>query len=95
MTPPLLKVDNLAVEFGPANNPIRAVDGVSFEIEAGGTVGVVGESGSGKSMTSLAILRLIPDPPGRIVQGRIELNGVNLLELPLRKCRISGAAKSQ
>jgi peptide/nickel transport system ATP-binding protein len=82
MMPPLLKVENLAVEFGPKTNPIRAVDGVSFEIEAGGAVGIVGESGSGKSMTSLSILRLIPEPPGRIVQGRVEFNGVNLLELP-------------
>ncbi|MGO4740488.1 ABC transporter ATP-binding protein [Bosea sp. 2KB_26] len=82
MTPPLLKVENLAVEFGPKTNPIRAVNGVSFEIEAGGAVGIVGESGSGKSITSLSILRLVPEPPGRIVQGRVELNGVNLLDLP-------------
>ncbi|MGO4677374.1 ABC transporter ATP-binding protein [Bosea sp. 2YAB26] len=85
MTPPLLKVENLAVEFGPKTNPIRAVNGVSFEIEAGGAVGIVGESGSGKSITSLSILRLIPEPPGRIVQGRVELNGVNLLDLPRAK----------
>ncbi|MGF9762322.1 ABC transporter ATP-binding protein [Microvirga sp. 0TCS3.31] len=85
MTAPLLKVDNLAVEFGPKNNPVRAVNGVSFEIEAGGAVGIVGESGSGKSITSLSILRLIPEPPGRIVQGRVELNGVNLLDLPSTK----------
>ena len=51
MSAPLLKVDNLAVEFGTEANPIRAVDGVSFEIEAGGAVGIVGESGSGKSIT--------------------------------------------
>jgi peptide/nickel transport system ATP-binding protein len=85
MTAPLLKVDNLAVEFGPKSNPIRAVNGVSFEVEAGGAVGIVGESGSGKSITSLSILRLVPEPPGRIVQGRIEFNGVNLLDLPLSK----------
>jgi len=82
MMPPLLKVDNLAVEFGPKGNPIRAVNGVSFEIAPGGAVGIVGESGSGKSVTALSILRLVPEPPGRIVQGRIELNGVNLLDLP-------------
>lgn len=82
MKVPLLKVDNLAVEFGPRGNPVRVVNGVSFEVEVGGAVGIVGESGSGKSITSLAILRLVPDPPGRIVQGRIELNGVNLLDLP-------------
>lgn len=85
MMAPLLKVDNLAVEFGPRSSPVRAVNGVSFEIEAGGAVGIVGESGSGKSITSLSILRLIPEPPGRIVQGRVELNGVNLLDLPSTK----------
>src|SRR5215212_6897805 len=85
MTTPLLKVDDLTVEFGPKGNGVRAVNGVSFEIDAGGAVGIVGESGSGKSVTSLAILRLVPDPPGRIVQGRVELNGVNLLDLPLAK----------
>ncbi|MDE1996376.1 MAG: ABC transporter ATP-binding protein [Rhizobiaceae bacterium] len=82
---PLLKVENLAVEFGPKDSPIRVVNGVSFEIEAGGSLGIVGESGSGKSMTSLAIMGLIPNPPGRIAQGRIELEGVNLLELPKSK----------
>src|SRR3712207_5399676 len=79
---PLLKVSNLAVEFGPRAKPIRVVDGVSFEVEAGGAVGIVGESGSGKSITSLSILRLVPEPPGRIAQGRIEFEGVNLLDLP-------------
>ena len=81
----LLKVENLAVEFGPKDSPIRVVNGVSFEIEAGGSVGIVGESGSGKSITSLAIMGLIPNPPGRIAQGRIELEGVNLLDLPKTK----------
>ncbi|WP_416066907.1 ABC transporter ATP-binding protein [Rhizobium sp. ZK1] len=82
---PLLKVENLAVEFGHKDAPIRVVNGVSFEIEAGGSVGIVGESGSGKSITSLAIMGLIPNPPGRIAQGRIELEGVNLLDLPKTK----------
>lgn len=85
MTNPLLKVDNLAVEFGPRTKPIRVVDGVSFEIDSGGAVGIVGESGSGKSITSLSILRLIPEPPGRITQGRIEFEGRNLLDLPWSK----------
>ena len=85
MTTPLLKVQDLAVEFGTGNKAVRAVDGVSFDIEAGGAVGIVGESGSGKSVTALSILRLIPDPPGRIVRGRVELNGVNLLDLPMAK----------
>ncbi len=85
MTIPLLKVHDLAVEFGPVNKAVRAIDGVSFEVEAGGAVGIVGESGSGKSVTSLSILRLIPDPPGRVVRGRVEFNGVNLFELPMSK----------
>ncbi|HEV7718679.1 MAG TPA: ABC transporter ATP-binding protein [Arsenicitalea sp.] len=85
MSTPLLKVSDLAVEFGPKAKPIRVVDGVNFEIAAGGTVGIVGESGSGKSITSLSILRLIPEPPGRIASGRIEFNGVNLLDLPRSK----------
>jgi len=82
MSPPLLKVSHLAVEFGPAAHPIRVVDDVSFEVESGGAVGLVGESGSGKSVTSLAIMRLIPTPPGRIAEGTIELNGTDVLKLP-------------
>jgi oligopeptide/dipeptide ABC transporter ATP-binding protein len=82
MSPPLLRVSHLSVEFGPAAHPIRVVDDVSFEVESGGAVGLVGESGSGKSVTSLAIMRLIPTPPGRIAQGTIELNGTDVLKLP-------------
>jgi peptide/nickel transport system ATP-binding protein len=85
MTAPLLKVEDLAVEFGTGSRAVRAVDGVSFEIASGGAVGIVGESGSGKSVTALAILRLIPDPPGRVVRGRVEFKGVNLLDLPMAK----------
>ena len=83
--PPLLKVENLAVEIGNKAGGVRIIDGVSFEIEAGGAVGIVGESGSGKSITSLAIMRLIPEPPLRIAEGRVEFDGVNLPELPLSK----------
>ena len=79
---PLLRVDDLTVAFGPRRSAVRVVEGVSFSIDAGEAVGIVGESGSGKSVTSLAILRLIPDPPGRVESGRIELNGLNLLDLP-------------
>ncbi|MBW6422361.1 ABC transporter ATP-binding protein [Rhizobium sp. XQZ8] len=78
---PLLKVEKLSVEFGPKASPIRVVNGVSFEVDAGGSVGIVGESGSGKSITSLAVMGLIPSPPGRIVEGRVEFEGTNLLEL--------------
>jgi peptide/nickel transport system ATP-binding protein len=78
----LLEITNLTIEFGPVARPVRAVDDVSFAIEAGGSVGVVGESGSGKSLTALAILRLIPEPPARISTGRIAFAGIDLLTLP-------------
>jgi peptide/nickel transport system ATP-binding protein len=82
MTTPLLKITDLTVEFGPRGRAVKAIDSVGFEIAAGGCVGVVGESGSGKSVTSLAILRLIREPPGRISSGTIEFEGVDLLKLP-------------
>ena len=82
MNKPLLSIKDLSVEFGSPQNPIRVVDSVGFEIEMGGAVGLVGESGSGKSITSLSILRLIPEPPGRIVSGSIAFEGQDLLKLP-------------
>ncbi|MCR6671875.1 ABC transporter ATP-binding protein [Devosia ginsengisoli] len=80
---PLLKIDDLAVDFISRGQVTRVVDGVSFTVNAGEAVGLVGESGSGKSLTSLAVLRLIPVPPGHIARGRIELDGVDLLQLPI------------
>jgi peptide/nickel transport system ATP-binding protein len=82
MTDALLTVTDLTVEFGSRTGAVKAIDGISFSIEAGGSVGVVGESGSGKSLTALSILRLIPEPPGRISHGRIEFAGTDLLTLP-------------
>jgi oligopeptide/dipeptide ABC transporter ATP-binding protein len=79
--PPLLKVENLSVEFGSRAAPVRVVDGVSFEIPAGGALGIVGESGSGKSVTSLAIMGLIAES-GRIASGTVAFEGVDLLKLP-------------
>ena len=61
----LLRVDDLSVYFGPKKNPVRAVDHVSFDVPAGKTVALVGESGCGKSVTSMALARLVPEPPGR------------------------------
>jgi peptide/nickel transport system ATP-binding protein/oligopeptide transport system ATP-binding protein len=67
----LLEVKNLKTHFFTEEGVVRAVDGISFSVDRGEVLGIVGESGSGKSVTSLSILRLIPDPPGRIVGGEI------------------------
>jgi len=78
---PLLEIDNLQTHFFTAGGVVRAVDGVSWGVRTGETLGVVGESGCGKSVTALSILRLVADPPGRIVGGAIRFEGINLLEL--------------
>jgi peptide/nickel transport system ATP-binding protein len=77
----LLSVDNLSVEFESAGKKILAVDNMSFQIPEGKTIGLVGESGSGKSVTSLAIMGLVPNPPGKIVGGKILFENKNLCEL--------------
>jgi peptide/nickel transport system ATP-binding protein len=80
MSTPLLDVQNLQTHFGTIDGVVRAVEGVSFHINAGETLGVVGESGCGKSVTAMSILRLIATPPGRIA-GKIMFQGRNLLDL--------------
>jgi oligopeptide/dipeptide ABC transporter ATP-binding protein len=79
--PALLEIDNLRTHFFTSAGVVRAVDGVSYGVRSGETLGVVGESGCGKSVTALSILRLIADPPGRIVDGTIRFAGTNLLDL--------------
>jgi ABC-type dipeptide/oligopeptide/nickel transport system ATPase component len=86
MDAPLLDVQDLTVTFGGAVPPVNAVDGVSFQIAAGETLGLVGESGSGKSVTAFSILRLV-QPPGRITGGRVMFEGRDLLTLPERGMR--------
>ncbi|HSF84966.1 MAG TPA: ABC transporter ATP-binding protein [Acidimicrobiia bacterium] len=81
MAEALLDVSDLRTYFGTEEGVVRAVDGVSFAIEAGERRGVVGESGSGKSVTAMSIMRLIEPPAGEIVTGKVVFNGSNLLEL--------------
>ena len=78
---PLLRIDNLSVEFRTDNGVVRAVDDVSWSVRAGQTVAIVGESGSGKSVTALSVLRLLPEPPARITAGQIHFEGKDLLTL--------------
>jgi len=77
----LLEINNLKTYFYTEEGVVRAVDGVSWDLEEGETLGLVGESGCGKSVSALSILRLIPHPPGRIVDGEIIFEGENLLEV--------------
>ena len=80
--PPLLDIRDLHTEFRTSSGVVRAVDGISYTVEAGETVAIVGESGSGKSVGAMSILRLIPDPPGRITGGEVLFAGRDLLKLP-------------
>jgi len=80
-TNPLISVRELRTYFREEGRTVRAVDGVSFELRPGETLGVVGESGSGKSVTNLSIMRLIPSPPGYIAGGEVIFDGRNLLTL--------------
>jgi peptide/nickel transport system ATP-binding protein len=83
----LLEVRNLETTFAVEGGEFRAVDGVSFALEPGRTLGLVGESGCGKSVTALSIMGLVPNPPGRISGGEIVFEGVNLLKLSAGQLR--------
>jgi oligopeptide/dipeptide ABC transporter ATP-binding protein len=83
----LLSVKNLKTHFYSSGRTIRALDGVSFDIEEGAVFGLVGETGCGKSVTALSILRLIPYPPGKIVGGEIHFRGKNILGLSEEEVR--------
>lgn len=85
--PALLEIENLQVEFKTDKGIARAIDGVSLEVSEGETLGLVGESGSGKSVTSLSIMGLIPQPPGRIVGGDIRFGGRSLQTLSEKQYR--------
>jgi oligopeptide/dipeptide ABC transporter ATP-binding protein len=81
VNPAVLEIDGLQTHFFTAVGTVRAVDGVSYSVKSGETLGVVGESGCGKSVSALSVLRLVANPPGRIVGGQIRFNGKNLLDL--------------
>jgi peptide/nickel transport system ATP-binding protein len=84
---PLLSIEDLVVEFKTEDGIVHAVDGVSYELYPGEILGIVGESGSGKSVSTLALLGLIPMPPGRIVSGTATFKGRDLLKLKKRELR--------
>src|SRR5436853_3202540 len=83
----LLDVDGLKTYFFLRSGILKAVDGVSFQLKPHETLAIVGESGCGKSMTALSLMRLIPDPPGKIVGGSVKLDGTDLLMLSERTMR--------
>ncbi len=84
---PLVDVCSLSVHFGPVSDPVRAVDGVDFQIFLGEIVALVGESGSGKSISALALARLVPEPAGRTVGGKIFFQGMDVSTLKSSELR--------
>src|SRR5476651_1127696 len=84
---PLLQVEDLSTYFQTPRGIARAVDGVSFSIDAGETLAIVGESGCGKSMTALSLLQLVPEPAGYINSGRVLFDGQDLLDLNSEQMR--------
>ena len=87
MTTPLLSIRDLKTYFFTREGVVKAVDGLSFDLNPGQTLGIVGESGSGKSVTNLSFLRLVQEPPGKIVGGAIRFEGKDLLTLPIERMR--------
>jgi oligopeptide/dipeptide ABC transporter ATP-binding protein len=87
MAEKVLEVKDLVVEFRTDRGTVKAVNGVNFDVYKGKTVGIVGESGSGKSVTALAIMGLIPNPPGRIADGQILFNGKSLVNIDAGEMR--------
>ena len=83
-----LEVKDLQTWFYTRQGIVKAVDGVSFNLRKGETLGIVGESGCGKSITALSVMRLVPDPPGRIIGGRVTLDGRDLLDLDEAEMRL-------
>jgi peptide/nickel transport system ATP-binding protein len=93
MSDPILQLTSLVTEFDTDEGRVRAVDDVSFSVNAGETLGIVGESGCGKSVTAQSIMRLLPQPMGQIVSGEIRFQGHDLATLPLEQMRAIRGAK--
>ncbi|HEY7737984.1 MAG TPA: ABC transporter ATP-binding protein [Candidatus Limnocylindria bacterium] len=83
----MLEVRNLSTQFFTRDGVVHAVDEVSFDVDYGETLGLVGESGCGKSVTALSLVRLVPDPPGRITEGQIIFDGIDILKLSRAEMR--------
>ncbi len=83
----ILSVSDLKTYFMTEDGVVKAVDGISFELKKGETLGIVGESGSGKSVTNLSVMRLIQEPPGKIAGGQIVFDGIDVLGLPIDEVR--------
>jgi oligopeptide transport system ATP-binding protein len=83
----ILSVNNLKTYFQTEDGVVKAVDGITFELKRGETLGIVGESGSGKSVTNLSVMRLIPEPPGKIVEGDIIFNDIDVRKLSIDEVR--------
>ncbi|MBK8465152.1 MAG: ABC transporter ATP-binding protein [Chloracidobacterium sp.] len=83
----ILSVNDLKTYFMTEDGVVKAVDGITFELKKGETLGIVGESGSGKSVTNLSVMRLIPEPPGKIAGGKIVFDGIDVLGLPIDEVR--------
>src|ERR1700747_143993 len=84
---PLLSIRELAVEFRTEDGVVHAVDGITYDVFPGETLGIVGESGSGKSVSTMALLGLSPQPPGRIVSGTAMFKGADLLKMGKKQLR--------
>ncbi len=89
----LMDVKNLTTKFYTQDGVVHAVNGISYELEEGETLGVVGESGCGKSVHAMSIMRLIPEPPGKVVAGEVTFRGRDLLKLPKEEMRLVRGAE--
>ncbi|MCZ7546176.1 MAG: ABC transporter ATP-binding protein [Anaerolineae bacterium] len=88
-----MEVNNLTTKFYTQDGTVHAVSGISYDLQEGETLGVVGESGCGKSVHAMSIMRLIPEPPGKIVDGRVVFRGRDLLKLPKEEMRLVRGAE--